>query len=228
MSKQAMDVRDLTQKRLDVHQQRWRTLQVPLSSLDLLHLNDAEKGDGRTGSGTNGETASGGATVAACVSGDRGAMKVLRRAAAHRYRNWMHRWEDDLSTRSTDRIVRPFEMGLEWIKRWPVQLERAQETDFEYVARLNEKIIAEGHKFFAYDVPPSYVLKAGQLAGVRFARGHAVPGEQSRQGLVVSGAGPQSSGGSAALELETSATECPLRRASEAGYFGPALELAVS
>jgi hypothetical protein len=43
MSKQAMTVRDLTQKRLDVHQQRWRTLQVPMASLDLLHLDEAMK-----------------------------------------------------------------------------------------------------------------------------------------------------------------------------------------
>ena len=41
MSKQAMNVRDLTIKRLDVHQQRWRTLQVPMAPLDLLHLDDA-------------------------------------------------------------------------------------------------------------------------------------------------------------------------------------------
>jgi lysophospholipase L1-like esterase len=43
MSKQAMAVRDLTVKRLDVHQQRWRTFQVPLTPLDLLHLDEAEK-----------------------------------------------------------------------------------------------------------------------------------------------------------------------------------------
>ena len=43
MSKQAVTVRDLTQKRLDVHQQRWRTLQVPMASLDLLHLDEAMK-----------------------------------------------------------------------------------------------------------------------------------------------------------------------------------------
>lgn len=88
-------------------------------------------------------------------------MKLLRRAAAHRYRKWMHRWEDDLSTRSTDRIVRPFELGLEWIERWPVKLERlAAETDFEYVGRLNQEIIAESKTFFDYDVPAKYVLKA--------------------------------------------------------------------
>jgi hypothetical protein len=86
-------------------------------------------------------------------------MKVLRRAAARRYRRWMDRWEDDLSTRSTDRVVRPFDIGLEWVKNWPVKLERGDESDFEYVVRLNQKIITEGKTFFAYDVPPRYALK---------------------------------------------------------------------
>lgn len=72
----------------------------------------------------------------------------------------MDRWEDDLSTRSTDRVVRPFEMGLEWVKNWPVQLERGDETDFEYVTQLNQKIIAEGQTFFAYEVPKQYTLGA--------------------------------------------------------------------
>jgi hypothetical protein len=43
MSRQAMTVHDLTVKRLDVHQQRWRTLQVPMAGLDLLHLDEAMK-----------------------------------------------------------------------------------------------------------------------------------------------------------------------------------------
>ena len=87
-------------------------------------------------------------------------MNVIRRAAAHRYRRWINRWEDDLSTRSTDRIVRQFDLGLEWTARWPVQLERTGESDFEYLTRLNHKIIAEGETFFAYDVPPKFTLSA--------------------------------------------------------------------
>ncbi len=43
MSKQAMTVYDLTGKRLAVHQERWRTLQVPMAALDLVHLDDAMK-----------------------------------------------------------------------------------------------------------------------------------------------------------------------------------------
>jgi len=43
MSKQAMTVRDWTLKRLEVHNQRWRTYQVPMTPLDLLHLDDTLK-----------------------------------------------------------------------------------------------------------------------------------------------------------------------------------------
>jgi lysophospholipase L1-like esterase len=43
MSRQAMEVRDWTQKRLDVHQQEWRTFHVPLGSLALQHLDETLK-----------------------------------------------------------------------------------------------------------------------------------------------------------------------------------------
>ena len=41
MSEQAMQVRDLTVRRIDIHQSRWRTLQVPLQGMDLEHLNES-------------------------------------------------------------------------------------------------------------------------------------------------------------------------------------------
>lgn len=43
MSQQAITVRDLTLKRIEVHQERWRTLQVPMATLDLTHLDEAMK-----------------------------------------------------------------------------------------------------------------------------------------------------------------------------------------
>ncbi|MGA8030625.1 MAG: SGNH/GDSL hydrolase family protein [Bryobacteraceae bacterium] len=43
MSEQAMEVRALTVRHIDIHQFRWRTLQVPLQDSDLQHLNDALK-----------------------------------------------------------------------------------------------------------------------------------------------------------------------------------------
>lgn len=38
MARQALEVRDLTAKHIDAHQQRWRTFQLPMQSLDLEHL----------------------------------------------------------------------------------------------------------------------------------------------------------------------------------------------
>jgi hypothetical protein len=43
MSRQAMDVRDLTVKHLDVHQQRFHTLQAQMQNLNLEHLDDTLK-----------------------------------------------------------------------------------------------------------------------------------------------------------------------------------------
>jgi lysophospholipase L1-like esterase len=43
ISRQAMEVRDLTVKRIDVHQQRWRALQVSLQDLNIEHLPEALK-----------------------------------------------------------------------------------------------------------------------------------------------------------------------------------------
>lgn len=43
MSRQAMEVRDLTVKHIDIHQARWRTIQVPDQNLDLEHLDESLK-----------------------------------------------------------------------------------------------------------------------------------------------------------------------------------------
>jgi lysophospholipase L1-like esterase len=43
MARQAMEVKDLTVKHLDIHQQRWQTLQVGLQSLDLKRLDASLK-----------------------------------------------------------------------------------------------------------------------------------------------------------------------------------------
>jgi lysophospholipase L1-like esterase len=43
MSRQAMEVRDLTVKHIDAHQARWRTVQVPDQNLDLEHFDDSLK-----------------------------------------------------------------------------------------------------------------------------------------------------------------------------------------
>jgi hypothetical protein len=43
MAQQAAQVRDLTIRRIDVHQQRWRSFQVPLEKFNLANLNKTLK-----------------------------------------------------------------------------------------------------------------------------------------------------------------------------------------
>ncbi len=93
-------------------------------------------------------------------------MKFLLQPVAHRYRGWMDRWENDLCFRSSDRIVRPFEYGLEWTRNWPCarNFPYDETTDpVEYLIRLNELAIANSDEFFDYEVPSSYRLKDSWL-----------------------------------------------------------------
>ena len=34
------------------------------------------------------------------------------------YARWMYRWETDLTTRDTNRIVRPVEWGFDWLEEF--------------------------------------------------------------------------------------------------------------
>src|SRR6476646_5733305 len=36
------------------------------------------------------------------------------------YQKWMYAWETRLTTRDTNRVVRPLEWGMEWARRWPL------------------------------------------------------------------------------------------------------------
>jgi hypothetical protein len=83
-------------------------------------------------------------------------MNFLLRKAAGRYRNWMYGWENGLANRSTDRIVRPFDFGLEWSTQWPCckGFPYDDQDPIDYIEQLNERAIAQSDDFFGY-VPPS-------------------------------------------------------------------------
>ena len=34
------------------------------------------------------------------------------------YRRWIHDWEARMTSRDNNRVVRPFEWGLDWTTRW--------------------------------------------------------------------------------------------------------------
>jgi hypothetical protein len=87
-------------------------------------------------------------------------MKFLVRQAAGRYRNWMYGWENGLANRSTDRIVRPFEFGLDWCVDWPCTKELPYDGSdpVQYIEKLNRHAIANHDQFFAYTPPTDFKL----------------------------------------------------------------------
>jgi hypothetical protein len=95
------------------------------------------------------------------------------------YQRWMHQWEYRLTTRDTNRVIRPLDYGLEWTRGWPMAdgSECAEAGGAEGVlGELNRRIVADSARFFAYEVPRDYRLEpcaAGQY--LRFTSAVASP-----------------------------------------------------
>lgn len=66
------------------------------------------------------------------------------------YGRWIENWENRLCSAATNRIVRPFEWGLEWTQSWPCAAAspRNGHTPDEYLKLLNEKVLANSDGFY--------------------------------------------------------------------------------
>jgi Alpha/beta hydrolase domain containing 18 len=76
------------------------------------------------------------------------------------YRQWMESWESRLCYRTNNRVVRPFEWGLEWVANWPVSAAypRNGHTPEEYLRILNDRAIGDSDSFFGYKPPKDFRL----------------------------------------------------------------------
>jgi hypothetical protein len=84
------------------------------------------------------------------------------------YSRWMYRWETALTTRDTNRIVRPVEWGFDWLHDFtsqygfPMASPPAADdhaTGERTMLELNDFILRHRHEFFAYDTPQDFVLE---------------------------------------------------------------------
>jgi dienelactone hydrolase len=83
------------------------------------------------------------------------------------YARLMRNWENRLCFRATNRVVRPFEWGLEWTRNWPCT-RRCHQNGHDpeaYLRALNKLGVAHSHEFFGYEKPTDFRLD-GRL--VRF------------------------------------------------------------
>jgi hypothetical protein len=83
------------------------------------------------------------------------------------YAKWMFSWETALTTRDTNRIVRPMDWGFDWLKDFsPLALEATSHQSDVPVAEgfagmnaVNRDIVARADEFFGYTTPSDFRLE---------------------------------------------------------------------
>lgn len=79
------------------------------------------------------------------------------------YEKWMVDWETRLTTRDTNRVVRPFNWGLEWTQGWPGTNGHRPENPESFFHNLNARIVAHSDEFFSYRTPTDFRLETRKV-----------------------------------------------------------------
>jgi len=81
------------------------------------------------------------------------------------YGRWIDNWERKLATRDTNRVVRPFEWGLDWLGRldFPVLPGHVNGHAREALDRFAREAVADSGRFYAYRTPSDFQLRGGHL-----------------------------------------------------------------
>lgn len=79
------------------------------------------------------------------------------------YRKWMFAWETALTTRDTNRIVRPLEWGFDWLEDFSpaaaISSEVCAAQALSQMIAVNDDITARNHEFFGYATPTDFRLE---------------------------------------------------------------------
>src|SRR5277367_6461523 len=79
------------------------------------------------------------------------------------YAKWMYSWETALTTRDTNRIVRPLEWGFDWLKDFsPLAAESHAPAadDYARMIAVNADIVNRADEFYGYTTPTDFRLEA--------------------------------------------------------------------
>src|SRR5208337_3673869 len=79
------------------------------------------------------------------------------------YTRWMDRWERKLATRDTNRVVRPFEWGTEWLNTvgFPECPADANGSARDSVSRFVAEALDDSERFYSYAPVGDYDLRNG-------------------------------------------------------------------
>lgn len=113
------------------------------------------------------------------------------------YQRWIEDWEERLAFRATNRVVRPFDWGMEWTSDWPCaqRLPQNGHDPETYIRLMNDETIAASDEFFAYRIPVDFRLDDSRLqftSAVKtphpennIVHGQWFPAKNSRRAVVV-------------------------------------------
>jgi dienelactone hydrolase len=78
------------------------------------------------------------------------------------YAKWMFSWETALTTRDTNRIVRPLEWGFDWLQDFSplANLPTDYADDLARMTAINDVIVNHSNQFFGYETPTDFRLEA--------------------------------------------------------------------
>ncbi len=81
------------------------------------------------------------------------------------YARWMDRWERKLASRDSNRVVRPFEWGTDWLHSigYPQCPADANGDAPEWVDRFAAQALADSDRFYSYAPVRDYELRDGSL-----------------------------------------------------------------
>ena len=78
------------------------------------------------------------------------------------YADWMVRWETALTTRDTNRVVRPLEWGFDWLAGFSSLAAASAESDADALSRMirvNKDIVQRSEDFYGYTNPSDFRLE---------------------------------------------------------------------
>ncbi len=93
------------------------------------------------------------------------------------YAKWMYAWETALTTRDTNRIVRPLEWGFDWLEDFSplasgcptsglsdvgsptYSISKATQDDYDRMSAINADIVARADEFYSYTTPTDFRLE---------------------------------------------------------------------
>jgi dienelactone hydrolase len=82
------------------------------------------------------------------------------------YSKWMYAWETALTTRDTNRIVRPLEWGFEWLSDFSATASQRvsesagqQDGNLAAMVAVNQEIVRRSEEFYGYTTPTDFRIE---------------------------------------------------------------------